>query len=124
MIIAIDFDGTIVEHEFPNIGKDVPFAFETIKEIQDNNHDLILWTVRSTDTLRAAVDYCDERGVSFLGVNENPSQKFWSGSPKAFAHVFIDDAALGCPLIYPSNARRPFADWVHIRDLLKSQNII
>ncbi|GAF71748.1 unnamed protein product [marine sediment metagenome] len=95
-----------------------------MKELQDRGHKLILWTVRSTDTLREAVDYCEEKGIEFLGINENPTQKFWSGSPKAYAQLFIDDAALGCPLIYSEGERRPYADWTEIRKMLKALSML
>lgn len=115
MIIAIDFDGTLVEHEFPRIGKDVPLAFETAKELQDKGHQLILWTVRIGRELKEAVEYCQSKGVTFWGVNENPTQKYWNGSPKAYAEIFIDDAALGCPLVDNKSSIRLFVDWEKVR---------
>jgi len=110
MIYAIDFDGTIVTHKYPEIGDPVPGAIETMKSLVAAGHFIILWTMRSDETLQDAVDYLTEQGVALWGVNENPEQG-WSNSPKAYAHVYIDDAAMGCPMIYPGDKSRPFVDW-------------
>lgn len=116
MIIAVDFDGTIVEHEYPAIGPDVPGAFDWLTQFQNAGARLILWTMRSEDTLRDAVLHCKARGIHFWGVNGNPEQN-WSTSPKAYAQVYIDDAAAGCPLVRPSG-RRPYVDWAAIGPLV------
>lgn len=117
MIIGVDFDGTIVDHRFPEIGSEVPGAFRWLKSFQEAGAKLILWTMRSNcqnsgDVLVNAVDYCRERGVEFFGVNCNPDQHTWTTSPKVYAHVYIDDAAYGCPLKEnPRTDGRPFVDW-------------
>ena len=80
MIIAIDFDGTIVEHRYPEIGEPVPYAIETMIKLRDFGHKLILYTMRSDIELQQAVDYCKENGVEFWGVNENPEQAHWKES--------------------------------------------
>lgn len=127
-VIAVDFDGTIVDHQFPEIGKDVPGAFQWMKKFQDEGASLILWTVRGpgieeggpsgaapADYLELAVEYCRARGIEFWAINENPEQKAWSQSPKAYANLFIDDAAVGCPLVEnPRMDGRPYADWNEI----------
>lgn len=100
MKIAIDFDGTIVEHKYPSIGKEKPFAVETLKQLSAEGHQLILWTVRSGDLLQEAVDWCASRGLHFYAVNSNfPADALFTGrsdgSPKIMADVFIDDANLG-----------------------------
>lgn len=110
MIYAIDFDGTIVTHEFPEIGSPVPGALECIRELIGQGHKIILWTMRSKETLDDAVAYLAKEDIEIWGINENPEQT-WSTSPKAYAHCYIDDAAMGCPLIYPSDKSRPFVDW-------------
>ena len=69
MTIAIDFDGTIVEHRYPSIGRELPFATATLKKLIDDGHKLILWSVREGDLLQEAVDWCRERGVRFHAVN-------------------------------------------------------
>jgi len=123
MIIEVDFDGTIVEHRFPDIGRPVPLALETLRECQELGAKLILWTMRS-DTkdelyLTQAVDYLTKGGVSLFGINENPETD-WSTSPKAYAHIYVDDAALGCPLMPSPTGGRPMVDWSKVRPILIS----
>ena len=116
MIIAIDFDGTIVDHRYPDIGNEVPGAIKWIKAFQEAGAKIFLWTMRSDgdsegDVLTQAVEWCRDRGLEFWGVNENPGQN-WSISKKQYAHVYIDDAAYGCPL--RENVRmggKPYVDW-------------
>ncbi len=98
MIIAVDFDGTIVTHEYPKIGKPIPFAIDTLKKIQaDGKHQLVMWTVREGDLLEEAVQYCRERGLEFYAVNNNypeeaPEHKM---ARKLTADLWIDDRNLG-----------------------------
>ena len=111
MTIAIDFDGTCVTHEYPEIGRDLG-ATTTLKTLVDNGHKLILLTMRSGKTLENAKHWFEERGIILYGVNENPSQKRWTESPKVYANLYIDDANLGTPLIKNSIASdRPYVDW-------------
>lgn len=111
MTIAIDFDGTCVTHEYPEIGRDLG-ATTTLKTLVDNGHKLILLTMRSGKTLENAKHWFEERGIILYGVNENPSQKRWTESPKVYANLYIDDANLGAPLIKNSIASdRPYVDW-------------
>ncbi|MFC2114985.1 BT0820 family HAD-type phosphatase [Bacteroidota bacterium] len=97
MKIAIDFDGTIVEHKYPEIGKEMLFAFETLRELQKQKHQLILWTYRSGKELDEAVDFCRERGIEFYAVNKSyPEERYdESFSRKIEADVFIDDRNIG-----------------------------
>lgn len=99
MIIAIDFDGTIVEHEYPQIGKPIPFAIDTLKQMQKDGHKLILWTVRRGKLLQDAIDYCAERGLYFYAENENyrgeTKERGDEVSRKLSADLFIDDRNLG-----------------------------
>lgn len=96
MTIAIDFDGTIVEHKYPEIGKPIPFAIETLLQMQKENYKLILWTVREGDLLQEAVDYCADRGLHFFAVNENyVGEGREKGSRKLGVDLFIDDRNLG-----------------------------
>ena len=98
MTIAIDFDGTIVTHAYPAIGKPVPFAIETLKRLQQvDHHQLILWSCREGELLREAVDYCRERGLEFYAVNSNfPGEPVdGMGARKLTADLFIDDRNLG-----------------------------
>jgi hypothetical protein len=97
MRIAIDFDGTIVEHMYPGIGKEKLFAFDTMKELQKQKHQLILWTYRSGKELEEAVEFCRENGVEFYAVNRNYPEEQWDGSDsrKIQADIYIDDLNLG-----------------------------
>jgi hydroxymethylpyrimidine pyrophosphatase-like HAD family hydrolase len=97
MIIAVDFDGTIVEHNYPSIGRIRPFAFETLKALQSKNHQLILWSHRSAEELEAAVTFCREQGLEFYAVNKNYPEEEWSenDSRKILADIYIDDRNLG-----------------------------
>lgn len=100
MVIAVDFDGTIVEHKYPQIGKEIPFAIATLKKLQAERHLLILWTVRENDLLEEAVEYCRKRGLEFYAVNANhpdeqvkPNQA--SPCRKVRADMYIDDCNVG-----------------------------
>lgn len=99
MTIAVDFDGTIVTHEYPNIGKEIPFAVQTLKMLQDDGHKLILWTVREGDLLRDAVQWCREKGLEFYAANkdypEEEEQNNNHYSRKLKADIWIDDRNIG-----------------------------
>jgi hydroxymethylpyrimidine pyrophosphatase-like HAD family hydrolase len=97
MIIAVDFDGTIVEHRYPAIGKERLFAFETLKALQKKGHILILWTYRSGVLLDEAVEYCRQNGVEFYAVNRSyPEEEYTDDiSRKVNADMFIDDRNFG-----------------------------
>lgn len=96
MIIAVDFDGTIVEHNYPEIGKPIPFAIETLIQLQREGHRLLLWSVREGHLLQDALDYCSERGLLFFAANENYPGEDRSKAPrKLIADIFIDDRNLG-----------------------------
>lgn len=97
MIIAVDFDGTIVEHKYPMIGKERPFAIDTLKQLAQEGHTLILWTVREGKSLEEAVEFCRERGLEFYSVNSNFPEQAWAatGGRKLKADLFIDDCNLG-----------------------------
>ena len=94
---AVDFDGTIVDHEYPKIGKEKLFAFSTLKRLNQEGHKLILWTYRSGDLLEDAVNYCKENGVEFYAVNESfPGEEMDENtSRKVNADLFIDDRNVG-----------------------------
>jgi len=95
MIIAVDFDGTIVEHRYPSIGREKPFAIETLKKLAQEQHRLILWTVRKGKLLQEAVDFCQERGLEFYAVNRNFPEENESDERKLRADLWIDDRNLG-----------------------------
>lgn len=106
-------------HEYPKIGEDVPYAVEVLRKLNENQVKIILWTIRSGEPLQEAANWFAEREIAIWAVNKNPNQRFWSKSPKAYAPVYIDDAALGCPLKLSSDGNRPYADWVEIEKLLE-----
>lgn len=98
MIIAIDFDGTIVEHAYPEIGNPIPFAIDTLLQLQKDGHQLILWSVRDGALLRDAIDYCAQQGLYFYAENENyrgETKEKESVPRKLKADLFIDDRNLG-----------------------------
>lgn len=98
MVIAVDFDGTIVEHRYPKIGKEIPFAIDTLLRLRKDGHQLILWTVREGRLLEEAVNFCKERGLEFYSVNSNYTEEeadHRNFSRKLQADVFIDDRNLG-----------------------------
>ena len=140
MIIAIDFDGTCVTHDFPRIGKDIG-AVPILKQIVDNGHKLVLFTMRSDvdnpksdnpeilneagNYLTDAINWFKENEIELWGIQTNPEQSSWTKSPKAYAHLYIDDASLGCPLLFNSMiSERPFVDWDKVELMLTQLNII
>lgn len=123
-IIAIDFDGTIVTHDYPDIGKDIG-AFPVLKKLQEAGHKLILFTMRSGTSLNEAVELLTSKGIKFWGVNINPDQHTWTDSRKVYAQIYIDDAALGVPLIVdPAVHGRPYVDWYEVERMLKKTGIL
>ena len=99
MVIAVDFDGTIVEHKYPYIGKEIPFAITTLKRLQDDGHRLILWSCREGRLLQDAVEFCRERGVDFFAINSIYADEDVDSeairSRKLKADMFIDDRNVG-----------------------------
>lgn len=98
MVIAVDFDGTIVKHRYPSIGEEIPFAVETLKMLQGDRHRLILWTVREGELLDEAVEWCRQRGLEFYAVNRDFPEEDATGegfSRKLKADLFIDDRSFG-----------------------------
>ena len=111
LIVALDFDGTVVKHDYPRIGEDIG-AVPWLRKLQEEYGVLfVLNTMRSGPELEKAVQWFKRHDIPLYGVNENPTQKEWTESPKVYAHVYVDDAALGCPCIRPSMDDRPWVDW-------------
>ena len=143
MIIGVDFDGTCVTHEFPRIGKNIG-AEEVLKELVQNGHRLVLFTMRSDvkkpksedvnivavggNYLTHAINWFKERGIPLWGIQTNPEQHTWTTSPKAYCELYIDDAGIGCPLVYGNEyiqySERPFVDWVAVREILIGMGLI
>ena len=115
MIIAVDFDGTIVQHRYPEIGKEIPFAIDTLKMLIQDRHLLILWTVREGKLLEDAVEWCRNRGVEFYAANKNHPEEDYSDlnfSRKLKADLFIDDRNIG-----------GLSDWGTIYKMIKTGKI-
>lgn len=138
--IVLDFDGTCVTHEFPKVGEDIG-AVPVLRELVQNGHRLILFTMRSDrlkggDTgdqtimdvtgnfLSDAIDWFRLHELPLYGIQTNPSQRNWTTSPKAYGLLYIDDAALGCPLTGSGLSSRPYVDWVVVRDELRGMGLI
>lgn len=114
LIIAVDFDGTIVEDAYPRIGKPQMFAFETLKKLQEEGHRLILWTYRCGDKLDEAVKFCEDNGIRFYAVNKSfPEEEYTNDiSRKINADIFIDDRNIG-----------GFYGWGEIYQLLTNNDV-
>lgn len=123
-VIAVDFDGTCVEHNYPAIGMDVEGAVEVLRTLNKHGHRIILNTMRSGQRLEAAVRWFRDRKIELWAVNRNPEQEQWTTSPKVYADIYIDDSALGCPLIFLEGVRRPVVNWSKVRQLLESDGMI
>jgi len=114
VVIAVDFDGTCVDHRYPDIGPDAPGCVSKLLTFVAMGHHIILFTMRSGQHLTPAVDWFAQRGIPLFGVNVNPEQHTWTDSPKAYAHLYIDDAAYGCPLTTSGGFKRSVVDWAKI----------
>lgn len=135
-IIGLDFDGTCVAHEFPKVGKELPYCVDTLKKIVAAGGLIILWTMRSNHTvdpitsspeihakkgmyLDDAVNWFKKRDIPLWGIQTNPDQKSWTSSPKAYAHIYIDDAALGSFTMQDTAfSDRPYIDWALVDTFL------
>ncbi len=137
LIIGVDFDGTCVTHDFPRVGKELPHCVNVLKKLVQAGAKLILWTMRSDlvgelssndptisskvaeNYLEQAVNWFAERHIPLHGIQCNPDQKNWTSSPKCYCHLYIDDAALGCPLMYYEDfSYRPWVDWLAVDKFL------
>lgn len=121
-IFAVDFDGTVVTHEYPEIGKDVG-AVKVLKDLVEAKHRIILFTMRSGDELDAAVRWFSDNDIPLFGINKNPEQHTWTKSAKPYAHAYIDDAALGVPLLHVEG-KRAYVDWVRVEELLHDRGYL
>lgn len=117
LIIAVDFDGTVVKHAFPFVGADVPHAVESLKALVEDGHKLVLYTMRAGAFLAEAHKWFLDRGITLAGVQYAPGQTEWTASNKCYAQVYIDDAALGAPLIFEDDGR-PYFDWIKGKAIL------
>jgi hypothetical protein len=122
MYICIDFDGTCVTHEYPRVGRDIG-AVPVIKRMVDSGHRIVLFTMRSGKHQKDAEEWFMKNDIPLFGSNVNPTQKRWTTSPKAYGNLYIDDSALGVPLI-DNGVDRPYVDWVEVESLLEESGII
>jgi hydroxymethylpyrimidine pyrophosphatase-like HAD family hydrolase len=115
MKIAVDFDGTIVEHIYPKIGKPMPFAFETLKELKLRGHEIILWTYRAGNELDEAVQFCKKNGLEFYAINQSYPDEIFDQtiSRKIYADIYIDDRNIG-----------GFPGWSYIWKLLNNDESV
>lgn len=123
--IAVDFDGTIVVHKYPEIGEIVPGAKETINILAENGHKVFLWTMRAWNrrnptVLEEAAAFCEDTGIKLHGINSSPQQ--FSNSKKQYASIYIDDAAAGCPLCNWKG--ESVCDWYQIASILYNREYI
>ncbi len=119
--IAVDFDGTCVTHEYPAIGRDIG-AVPILKRMVSAGAKIILWTMRSGLQLGEAVEWFNKNDIPLFGIQRNPTQDSWTESPKAYAKIYIDDAALGCPLLSGEKGERPYVDWKTIEEMIFTEN--
>lgn len=122
--ICVDFDGTCVTHDYPEVGKNIG-AQKVLKELTEANCKLILFTMRDGKQLQDAVDWFQKNDIELWGIQANPTQKSWTQSPKAYGKIYIDDAALGCPVIHNTEIHdRAFVDWDAVREDLVKREIL
>ncbi len=118
MIIAVDFDGTCIDHTYPHILRDVPHCVRVLKKLVELKHQLILYTMRSGTPLDDAVNWFKERDIPLYGIQTNPTQSTWTTSPKCYAELYIDDLAFNCPLIKVLGFDRYCVDWLEVEKQL------
>lgn len=123
LYICVDFDGTCTTHDYPRVGFDIG-AIPVLRRLVAEGHKLIIFTMRSGNTLDDVVNWYANNGIPVFGVNRNPTQT-WTKSPKAYGHLYIDDAALGAPLKMDKNlSERPFIDWTLTEQMLEEMGVL
>jgi hypothetical protein len=128
MDILVDFDGTCTTHDFPNVGLEIG-APEVLRDLVLAGNRLILFTMRSDTSqgnyLKDTVNWFEENDIPLYGIQENPTQKTWTSSPKAYGQLIIDDICLGIPLkVNLELSNRPFVDWTKCRVLMEELGIL
>jgi hypothetical protein len=127
LYIGLDFDGTVVHNKYPELGEPIDGALEVLEKLVKVGHKLILYTMRSEERLAQAAIYLEENGIELYAINDNPSQKYWTKSPKIFCNLYIDDCSLGTPLLVDTvNGKdgRPYVDWEQVEKLLIERELI
>lgn len=124
MKICVDFDGTCVTHDYPNVGKPIG-SVPILRRLVEKGHQLILFTMRDREQLNDAVNWFTDNDIPLFGIQTNPEQKNWTSSPKAYGQLYIDDAALGAPLMWDeTKSGRAFVDWVQAEEMLMKLGIL
>lgn len=141
MTICVDFDGTCVKHEYPKVGDDIG-AVPVLKRLVRAGHKLILWTMRCDSGVKTgkfssgltdAINWFENNGIELYGIQRNPTQDVWTKSPKCYAELYIDDAALGCPLSVDvemvgyeefRQIGRPYVNWVMVEKMLEEKGLL
>jgi hypothetical protein len=121
--VAVDFDGTCVTYAFPGVGEDIG-AVPVLRELCSKGHKIILHTMRGEHFLPPAVQWFKDNDIPLYGINDNPSQHSWTDSGKVFAHVYIDDAALGAPVKRSAVSPYPYIDWDLVRQWLVDHDFL
>jgi ABC-type xylose transport system substrate-binding protein len=125
VVICVDFDGTCVTNEYPEIGKDVPNCIEVLKKLNEKKVNIILLTQRDGKKLTDAVEWFKKNDIKLYGINDNPSQSSWSKSRKVYADLYIDDRNLGCPItLHRSLSDKVFVDWKKVEKILKEMRVL
>ena len=123
--ICVDFDGTCVTNEYPNVGKDLPNCVEVLKKLNEKKVNIILLTQRDGKKLTDAIEWFKKNDIKLYGINDNPSQSSWSKSRKVYADLYIDDRNLGCPLtLHRSLSDEAFVDWKKVEKMLKEMRVL
>ena len=127
MIIAVDFDGTIVDHKYPEIGELIPGAKETIQALQENGHRVFLWTMRGhretgRDTLQEAIDFLQRNGIDIKYINRSPAQ--FSTSKKQYANIYLDDSSFGAPWRSRVKNNSIAFDWREVAEVFYGDGLI
>ena len=117
MVFAVDFDGTCVTHEYPRVGRYIG-AQPVLQRIVKEGGKIILWTMRSGLHLADAIQWFVDNDIPLYGIQRNPTQDSWTDSPKAYAKLYIDDAALGAPLKPGLPGEKSFIDWQQVAQYL------
>lgn len=120
--IGLDFDGTVVTHEYPRVGRDIG-AVPVLKRLVQNGYRLILFTMRDSrdGTLQAAVDWFKQNDIPLYGINTNPNQSSWTDSPKAHCQLYIDDCGFNIPKKFDYNTLRQYIDWERVEKILEEE---
>lgn len=123
-IIGIDFDGTVVTHNYPFVGNDIG-AVPVLKKLIDSGCDLVLTTMRCDTDLDDAIKWFYDNKIKLSGIYKHETQEAWTKSPKCYCDILIDDCACGAPLKKDSKiSSRKFIDWYKVEEILISEGYI